>query len=339
MNELNLFINEITDEIASKTGLSKLRKLSSAIKDSYRAKASKTVDYEVTGLDSAIAYMIYRLPATAMVIYDVLERIREEAEDFHPKSVLDLGSGPASSVYPLIYQYGTDIEITLLEEQAAMKSAGETFLSEAKNNQTAIGKVKWVQCDFQSFKEKNRYDLVLASYMANELDSDELNKLSDALDKQTNDDGIAVVIVPGVPEFFKKLLFLRSSLLERGFRILAPCTFTGDCEMEGTDDWCHFYKRIQRSKALRYIKEGELPYEDEKYSYLVLSRIKTENENKSNRIIRHPQIKKGLVEVMLCNDTGIKQVKITKSKAPETFKELKSLGWGDKLKIKDNINE
>lgn len=336
MNELNLSINKITDEMALEIGLSKLKKLSSSIRDNYRDKASKTDDYEVRSIDSARAYLIYRLPATSMVIYDVVNRIEEADENFKPKTILDLGSGPASSVYPLLNKYGSDIEITLLEEQASMKEAGEQFLCEIQKNESSgsiLDKIKWVQSDFKSFKKDKKYDLVLASYMANELDEKELINIINAVTSHTEDNGIVVIIVPGVPEFFNKLLFLRNNFVSRGFNILSPCTFTGGCKMEGTGDWCHFYKRIQRSKALRYIKEGELPFEDEKYSYLVLSKKEPESGNNDNRIIRHPQIKKGMVELILCNKDGIRTEKITKSKSPDIFKKLKSAGWGDKLNI------
>ena len=37
-------------------------------------------------------------------------------------------------------------------------------------------------------------------------------------------------------------------------------------------DWCHFTQRLPRSRAHKQIKGAELPFEDEKFSYVALTR-------------------------------------------------------------------
>ncbi len=56
---------------------------------------------------------------------------------------------------------------------------------------------------------------------------------------------------------------------------IAPCPYDAPCPLahafkEGKD-WCHFSVRIPRGKYHRRAKDGTLPYEDEKSSYLVVS--------------------------------------------------------------------
>jgi hypothetical protein len=38
------------------------------------------------------------------------------------------------------------------------------------------------------------------------------------------------------------------------------------------NDWCHFACRIPRGKLHRQFKEGEAPFEDEKFAYLAMSK-------------------------------------------------------------------
>lgn len=322
MDPLNLTINEITDRLASDIGLTKIRQIALEVRDRYRDKSSAGKDLEIIDHDRALAYVIYRLPATALVIYEVMGRLKETYGGFKPKTLLDLGSGPATAVLAVREAFGTEVKFTLLEEQKAMRGAGEGFLAEAG---IKPGNISWVDGDFQKFKPDEKYDLVLASYMANELQGEEIDRLCEAVDLATED--TAVIIVPGVPEHFHKLLRIRQLLLSRGFHILAPCTFTGNCPMADRDDWCHFSKRVNRSKALKYIKSGDLSHEDEKFAYLILSRKAVAVQG--SRIIRHPQIHKGFFELELCSKLGITQQTLSKGKTPADFKRGKNLSWGD----------
>ena len=112
--------------------------------------------------------------------------------------------------------------------------------------------------------------------------------------------------------------------------------------MEGGTDWCHFYERVQRSSLLRQLKSGELAYEDEKFSYLVVVKNPTEDKvydkndvrfQANARIIRHPMIHKGYREVTLCSSRGITLMQFTKGKHKVIYKTLKDKGWGDLLDL------
>ena len=69
--------------------------------------------------------------------------------------------------------------------------------------------------------------------------------------------------------------------------------------------------RIERSKIHKSIKDADSPFEDEKFIYLIVSKDKIEGSK--NRVLRHPKIEKGYVEVKVCTEEGIKIEKITKS--------------------------
>lgn len=317
-------INEISSEISDGFSISELKTEFEKINRSYRNKNSRTDDYRITDEKGAIAYLLYRMPATANVISKILNELKSDFPDFNPEDILDIGSGPGVSLLPISIIFEDTGSITLVEEMKTMADLGKKITDKIPG---INGKVRWINFSFNKISEERKYDLVLASYMLNELDETETEEFIRKIDRITGD--IAVVIVPGTPEFFRQLLYFRKSALDLGFNILSPCTFTGKCHMEQADNWCHFSERIQRTSILRKIKDGELPYEDEKYSYIVLSKNRHPSEGK--RIIRHPLIRKGLTEVMTCDINGIEETKVTKSKNAGLYKLLKKAGWGDRI--------
>ena len=64
------------------------------------------------------------------------------------------------------------------------------------------------------------------------------------------------------------------------------------------DDWCHFTCRVPRSQLHKLLKQGDAPYEDEKFAYLALA--KSETNKPEARILRHPKIAKGRITLELC---------------------------------------
>lgn len=122
------------------------------------------------------------------------------------------------------------------------------------------------------------------------------------------------------------------------FEILAPCIGTHRCYLD-ENDWCHFSLRVERSSLLRRLKEGDKSYEDEKYSYVLLVRkdlIKgreLHKEDRTYRILRHPNYGKGYGDFILCGREEVLNRKFTKSKDKEVLKGLKKLSWGDSFTI------
>lgn len=78
------------------------------------------------------------------------------------------------------------------------------------------------------------------------------------------------------------------------------------------------------------IKEVEVPYEDEKFSYLMVSKENILNEEKISRVLRHPQIEPGKIELKLCrNDGSIEDVRIFKK--DDNFKKARKVNSGDEF--------
>ncbi len=74
------------------------------------------------------------------------------------------------------------------------------------------------------------------------------------------------------------------------------------------------------------MKQGELGYEDEKFSYAAFSKIAFERPQA--RIVRHPVYRPKQVQLSLCTADGLRQKLVTKSQG-ESYKRGKKADWGD----------
>ena len=93
------------------------------------------------------------------------------------------------------------------------------------------------------------------------------------------------------------------------------------------NDWCHFSKRISRSSIHRQLKEGFLSHEDEKFSYIAISKVPVALP--MNRILRHPEKHSGHLSLELCTHNGTIQNKTISKRDGELYKQARKLKWGD----------
>ena len=78
----------------------------------------------------------------------------------------------------------------------------------------------------------------------------------------------------------------------------------------------------------KLLKNADLPYEDEKFSYIAIS--KESCDNFGIRILRHPIIEKGKITLKVCHNGNIEEMVITK-KDKELFKSMKKKKCGDNI--------
>lgn len=302
-------MNKISDVIES-IPLAKLRELRDQITHRYKTKKQKGI----VSVEEAIAYLAFRSPATTAV----QERVFKEFLDsnFTPQTMVDLGAGPGLSYENALCRFPSIQTYIGIEENPYMIDIGKKL-----NN-----KIDWIQ---QSYLNTDipKADLVLGSYTFSELGEP---SLITALEKawQAAQDCL-VIIEPGTPEGFQTILKCRDFLIENGGCIYAPCGHNGACPINPKNDWCHFSQRLERTKLHRAMKAGSLPYEDEKYCYLIATK---ENWNPDyKRILRPPVSRKGHITLDLCAPKEMDSNVYTKSKNKD-FKTIKKLGWGDRLK-------
>ena len=143
-------------------------------------------------------------------------------------------------------------------------------------------------------------DLVVASYMIGEIGDAGQKTLAELLWTKTRD--TLLVVEPGTPAGYARIIALRAQLVEAGANVAAPCPHDRRCPL-AAPDWCHFAKRLPRSRAHKQLKSAELPYEDEKFIFVALTRAAVRRP--FARVLAQPVVTKVAVTAKLCEVDGL----------------------------------
>lgn len=273
----------------------------------------------VTKKLEAIAYSISRMPATYCAVHSALN---SSLKNYNEKieTVLDVGAGTGAATWAVVDLINSK-QVTCLEREKEMRNIG----SELMDGLSSFEMVKWKEFDLTRDEIVEKADLVVSSYVINELTEEDRKSAIIKMWNATNQ--ILIIIEPGTPEGFKHILKAREMLINKGANIIAPCAHQNECGI-AKDDWCSFYVRVARSGIQRQAKKGELGYEDEKFSYIAFSRMPIEISN--SRILRHPQINSGYVKVKLCTENGIEE-KVYSKKDGEVYKKIRKMDAGETI--------
>lgn len=294
------------------------------LSDRYRAGTHAGAPVARSSAD-ILAYAAYRMPATYAATVAALTALREQRAAWSPRSMLDLGAGLGSGMWAATAVWPEMDQITAVEALAPMIAMGRE-LAQA-SSQPTVRSAEWVQGDVLSVRLNRRYDLVLIAYVLAELNPAKLTDLIDRAWQVT--DGSLVVIEPGTPAGFANVVRAQERLVAHGGFAIAPCPRTPQCTM-GEGDWCHFSVRLPRTEVHRVVKSSALGYEDEKFSYVAVSRRPLERPY--SRIVRHPQIRPGNITLQLCTPEGPKTIVVSKRHG-ELFKRARKAEWGDVFEI------
>jgi ribosomal protein RSM22 (predicted rRNA methylase) len=134
-----------------------------------------------------------------------------------------------------------------------------------------------------------------------------------------------LVIEPGTPAGYSGIIALREQLIASGAHVAAPCPHHDKCPLR-PPDWCHFTQRLPRSQAHKQIKGAELPFEDEKFSYVVLTRAPVTSH--PARVLAQPDVNKVEVLAKLCTPGGLAFAKVPRRNKAD-FARARRWRWGD----------
>jgi ribosomal protein RSM22 (predicted rRNA methylase) len=302
-----------------------LSRASGDLSEKYRQKRERRAP--VARSESEIlAYAATRLPATYAAISAALGAVQELRPGWQPRTLLDLGAGPGTGIWAASTTWPALERALAVEAEPRMVALGQDLARLARH--PAVHGARWVRADVADGLADGPYDLVLLAYVLGELDGAARDRAVDRAAEATAEPaGLTVVVEPGTPEGYARVLRARERLLLRGGCVTAPCPHSETCPV-ARPDWCHFSVRLPRTASHRTAKLGDLGYEDEKLAYVAVSRQATEQAQA--RIVRHPQIRPRLVKLELCTRDGLQSDIVTKSDR-ERFRLARKARWGDRF--------
>jgi ribosomal protein RSM22 (predicted rRNA methylase) len=313
-------LRQLSDDMLEHLSLSQLSRAAEILSQRYRAETNDG-NLHLNDDLAARAYIATRLPATYGAISASLAAAAKLRPDFAPKTLLDVGAGPGTALHAAKEQWSSLEQALLIEASSSIRAWGEKASTEA-----AVA-VKWLSADVGSSFTADPADLVTIAYVLNELSEQKRKELIPRSWSLTKD--MFVIVEPGTPAGHKRMLEARAQLIEVGAHIIAPCPHAQVCPLEHQNDWCHFSQRVARSRLHRQAKGAEVGWEDEKYSYLAVS--KNSGEKVQARVLATPRGRSGLVTLKLCNDDGSTNERTISKREGEMFKKARRVDWGETL--------
>lgn len=315
--EFPLELRSALESKAAAYSTATLQKTVRDLSDRYRCESGDgrrllTTDQE------AVAYAAVRMPATFGAVSAALSYALPFTA-IPPTSLLDVGAGTGTAAWAASAQLNLST-ITCIEREPAMRRLGKALM---ETGSAILQKTNWTDCDLTANTPlPQKADLVISSYVLNEMKR--ADRRSTALRLWEATENLLLIVEPGTPIGSAGLREVRDLLLQQGAHIAAPCPTEDTCPLcEG--DWCHFSCRLARSKLHKQLKGGDVPYEDEKFSYLALSRSPCNRAEA--RILRHPYIEPGKITLELCTAHGLDKT-IVRKRDGALFKQARKSEWG-----------
>jgi ribosomal protein RSM22 (predicted rRNA methylase) len=258
--------------------------------------------------EDVLAYAAARLPATYAAMRVALGELAARAPRFAPATHLDVGAGPGAAIWAARDVWPSLERAVAVEPERAMSALGRELAPD--------------DVDWSTTLPEGTFDLVTLGYVLNEIPDPDAT-----IDRAwAAAAGAIVVVEPGTPAGYRLVLAARDRLLAAGAHMAAPCPHERECPLADTENWCHFAVRVARSKAHRQAKGAELSYEDEKFSYVAVTR--TPGEPAAARVLRHPLSRPGHVVIELCARDGLRSETVSKREGPR-YRAARKVSWGE----------
>ena len=240
--------------------------------------------------------------------------------DFAPRSLLDIGAGPGTASWAAADAFPTLANFALLDANPVLRSLALQF---AKGNSRFNAASYQLGSARALLEGAGEADLVIASYLIGEFGEIERRDLVDAMWARTRD--TLLIVEPGTPTGYARIIAARAQLIVSGAHVAAPCPHDRACPLSAPD-WCHFAQRLPRSRAHMQMKGAEVPFEDEKFSYVILTRAPP--VQRPSRVLAPPIVGKAEIAAKLCTPDGLAFAKVAR-RDKAAYAEARRWAWGD----------
>lgn len=294
---------------------SALGNAAAALSASYRRSGGGAVD--------AAAYAVARMPATFAATASAMAALAAALPGFAPATLLDAGAGTGAALWAADATWASLAGATLLEGAPRMADVGRRL---AVRGGSAVAGARWVHADLTAPWHAPPHDLVSAAYVLGELPEPARAALVARLWELAT--GALLLVEPGTPRGWTTIRAAREQLRAAGASVVAPCPHGAACPMPADPeaDWCHFARRLARTRVHRAAKGAALGYEDEKYAFVAVARAP--GAPVAARVLRHPVVRPGRAELRLCAEDGLYHVEVTRGGRAH-WPVVRDLRWGD----------
>lgn len=306
------------DALAQGRSGRRLAEKAQAISTAYRAGSPSSGI--IRDADDALAYALTRLPATYAAAVSALDALARRAPAFRPARLLDVGCGPGSASLAALQVLDRPASLRLVDGNQPLLDLARRLLDGGPTAE--LQRVDLAAADL------GRADVVLAGYVLTELPDAPAFSLAERLWAAT--DGALVIVEPGTPRGWARLMSVRSMLINAGAAIAAPCPHAAPCPVT-PPDWCHFSRRLPRLRAHRLAKGAEAPFEDEKFAYLAATRPDVTLIAAAPRILAPPRRDKVEVALKLCAPSGDLVQRRVPTRDRAALRTVRRADWGDAL--------
>jgi ribosomal protein RSM22 (predicted rRNA methylase) len=323
MNGLPAWLAGVLQARLNHVSRAALRANAQRLSESYRGGGGSNV---IRCEADALAYAVVRMPATYAAVRAALTQAAEIVPDFAPRSLLDIGAGPGTATWAALDAWPSLRQAALIDSNPHLLALAAAFGGSPATPDVALSSTRSGLA--AALGEARPTDVVMASYVLNELAAGTLIGTLDRLWSLTR--SLLVIVEPGTPDGSARILACRNALLAQGATIVAPCSHDGRCPLTTGDRWCHFRARLPRSRDHLATKDASVPFEDEKFCYLVAGKSFADVA-RGRRVLATPKVDKGAVTFTLCAPDIADQRRIARGDK-EAYRAAKRLAWGDLLR-------
>jgi ribosomal protein RSM22 (predicted rRNA methylase) len=264
--------------------------------------------------EDVLAYALTRLPATYAACATVLAEAARMAPGFMPNSLLDAGAGTGAASWAASQVWASLASVTWLDASAPFLALAATL---AADGPPALAAAEARRSDLTAPGPWPTADLVAASYALAEIKPD--RQISTITELWLATTGVLAIVEPGTPAGYARILLARDALLGLGATVLAPCPH----------HWCHFSVRLPRSRDHRLAKGAEVPFEDERFAYLIAARPGIAAAPYRPRILAPPRTAKPGIALKLCGLDGQVEQRLVPKRDKPAYALARRLDWGD----------
>jgi ribosomal protein RSM22 (predicted rRNA methylase) len=304
-----------------------------AARTSEAYRAGKPSSGVIREADDALAYALTRLPATYAACATVLAEAARMAPEFAPERLLDAGAGTGAASWAALATWSGLAALTWLDSSPPFLALAAQL---AADGPPALRTAEARRGDLTAAGPWPKADLVVASYALAEIAPDRQASVISEL--WASCEGVLALIEPGTPAGYARILTARTALIAAGATILAPCPHHDACPLAGEDwrhehptDWCHFSVRLPRSRDHRQAKGADVPFEDERFSYLIAARPGIAAAPRRPRILAPARTAKPGIALKLCGLDGRVEQHVIPKRDKAAYATARRLDWGDVL--------